>query len=157
MCPPPRLVLIGIGNRDRGDDAVGPVVCDLMIERSLPGLDTIVLEGSVLDLPIRWSADDRVVIVDAAAPAGEPGSITRIDGLATRLVAPGAVSTHAIDVGAAIELARALDRLPIELTIIGVEGETFEFGAPLTPAVQRAAGRVVASVSRRAVRPADDW
>lgn len=157
MFPSPRLVLIGVGNRDRGDDAVGPVVCDLVRERSLQGVETIVLEGSVLDLPIRWSATDRVVIVDAAAPAGDPGRITRVDGLTTRLVAPGAMSTHSIDVGAAIELARALDRLPAELTIIGIEGEAFEFGAPLTPAVQHAAGRVAASVSRRATRPADGW
>ena len=142
-----RLVVIGVGNRDRGDDAVGPIVCDRISELDLPGVEVIVFEGSVLDLPIHWSATDRVVIVDAAEPAGEPGRVTTVDGLTSRLVAPGALSTHTIDVGAAIELARALDRLPAELSIIGIEGEEFEFGAWLTPAVEHAADAVLARIS----------
>jgi hydrogenase maturation protease len=144
-----RLLVIGVGNRDRGDDAVGPIVCDMVEQLGVPQVDTIVFEGSALDLPLRWSADDRVVIVDAAEPAGEPGLISTTDALSARLVAPGPVSTHTIDVGAAVELARALDRLPAELTIIGIEGAGFEFGAPLTLAVQQAAHQVVATMIRR--------
>ena len=153
MDSPGRLLVIGVGNRDRGDDAVGPIVCDRIGRLGLPDVDTIVFEGSVLDLPIHWSAADRVVIVDAAEPAGQPGRITTVDGLVTRLVAPGAVSTHTIDVGAAIELARVLGRLPTELSIIGIEGTEFEFDAPLTPLVQQSAERIVAAINRRVARP----
>ena len=138
-----RLVVIGVGNRDRGDDAVGPIVCDRIDELDLPDVEVIVFEGSVLDLPIHWSASDRVIIVDASEPAGKPGRITEVDGLSTRLVAPGQLSTHTIDVGAAIELARALDRLPAELAIIGIEGVEFEFGAWLSLAVEHAADVVL--------------
>jgi hydrogenase maturation protease len=144
-----RLTVIGVGNRDRGDDAVGPIVCDLIAERSLPGVETLVFEGSVLDLPLHWSATDRVVIVDAAEPAGKPGRMIEVDVLARHLTAPTPVSTHTIDVGAAVELARVLDRLPAALSIIGVEGAAFEFGAPLSPAVRQAAERVVTAVTRR--------
>jgi hypothetical protein len=42
------LLVIGVGNRDRGDDAVGPVVCDLVRAADIAGVDTLVLEG-------RWS------------------------------------------------------------------------------------------------------
>jgi hydrogenase maturation protease len=153
VCGDRRLLVVGIGNRDRGDDAVGPVVCDLVRAAGLPRVRTLVLEGSVLDLPMHWGADDRVVIVDAAAPAGQPGRIVDVDGLADRLVAPSTVSTHSIDVGAAIELARALDRMPAELSIVGVEGGSFEFGADLTEEVAHAVGRVVARITRRASRP----
>jgi len=145
-----RLVVIGVGNRDRGDDAVGPIVCDRIGELDLPDVESVVFEGSVLDLPIHWSTTDRVVIVDAAEPAGEPGRIIEVDGRATRLVTPGPLSTHTIDVGAAIELARALDRLPAQLSIIGIEGAEFEFGAWLTSAVEHAAATVVATLERRA-------
>ena len=141
-----RLLVIGVGNRDRGDDAVGPIVCDRIALLGLPDVDTLVFEGSVLDLPIHWSVNDRVVIVDAAEPAGEPGRISTVDGLAMRLVTPGTVSTHTIDVSAAIELARALDRLPSALSIIGIEGAEFEFAAPLTPDVERAAQAVVSGL-----------
>ena len=149
MDSPGRLLVIGVGNRDRGDDAVGPIVCDRIAQLRLPDVDTIVFEGSVLDLPIHWSTSDRVVLVDAAAPADEPGRVALTNALADRLTSPSAVSTHTIDVGAAIEVARALDRMPAELTIIGIEGVTFEFGAPLTPAVERSAHAVVAELAHR--------
>jgi len=144
-----RLLVIGVGNRDRGDDAVGPIVCDLLDELGPPEIETLVFEGSVLDLPVHWSSSDRVVVVDASEPNGEPGRITELDGLSEGFVAHGSFSTHTIDVGSAIKLARVLERLPRELTIIGIEAESFEFGAPLTPAVQRAVGRAVATIRRR--------
>lgn len=146
--PPGHRLLIGVGNRDRGDDAVGPVVCDLVREQHLPDVAVDVLEGSVVDLPLRWTPADRVTIVDAAEPAGTPGRVTPVDALTARLAAPGALSTHEIDVGAAIELARAMGRLPAELWVVGVEAESFGFGAPLTAEVQRAAGRVATRFSR---------
>ncbi|MFP5489117.1 MAG: hydrogenase maturation protease [Acidimicrobiia bacterium] len=151
---PGPLLVIGVGNRDRGDDAVGPLVCDLLADAGHPGVETLVFDGSVVDLPIHWEPQDRVVIVDAAAPAGHPGRIDRVDALAHRLVAPATVSAHSVDVGAAIELARAMDRLPAELTIVGIEGASFEFGDDLGPEVSRAARDVADGISRLAGRRA---
>jgi hydrogenase maturation protease len=154
--PEHTLLVIGVGNRDRGDDAVGPVVCDLVTAAGLPGVDTLVFEGSVLDLPMHWGPDDRVVIVDAAAPAGHPGRVTVIDALENRLHAPSTASTHAVDVGAAVELARALGRMPAALSIIGIEGASFGFGDTLHPTVLSAARAIVARISRRAARATAD-
>jgi hydrogenase maturation protease len=150
------LLVIGVGNRDRGDDAVGPVVCDLIAARGLPGVDTLVFEGSVLDLPMHWGSADRVVIVDAAAPRGRPGRVTDVDALVHRLVAPSTASTHTVDVGAAVELAHALGRMPAELSIVGIEGASFEFGDALDSTVLHAARRVAARISRRAARATVD-
>lgn len=150
------MLVIGVGNRDRGDDAAGPVACDLIRSAKVTGVETLVFEGSVVDLPLHWGPDDRVLIVDAAAPSGRPGCITEVDALADRLVAPGTISTHTVDVGAAVELARAMAKLPAELTIVGIEGASFEFGDGLGPAVDRAVKQVVAEISRRAARAADD-
>jgi hydrogenase maturation protease len=151
---PRTLLVIGVGNRDRGDDAAGPVVCDRLRAAALPGVEVLVAEGSVIDLPLHWGPDDGVVIVDAAAPDGRPGQISEVDALAGRLVAPGTVSTHTVDVGAAIELARVMGRLPAELSVIGIEGASFEFGDGLGPEVDRAVTEVVARISRRGTRAA---
>ena len=148
------LLVIGVGNRDRGDDAAGPVVCDLLRVADVADVETLVFAGSVVDLPLHWGPDDHVVIVDAAAPAGRPGRITEVDALTDRLVAPGTISTHTVDVGAAIELARAMGKLPADLTIVGIEGASFEFGDGLGPAVDRAVTHAVAMISRRAARAA---
>jgi hydrogenase maturation protease len=150
------LLVIGVGNRDRGDDAAGPVVCDLIRAAGVADVETLVFEGSVVDLPLHWRADDHVVIVDAANPSGRPGRIIDVDALASRLVAPATVSTHTVDVGAAIELARAMGKLPAGLSIVGIEGASFEFGDGLGPEVERAVKQVVARLSRRAARAAAD-
>lgn len=152
---PARVLVIGVGNRDRGDDAVGPIVCDLLDEQRSPGIETAVYEGSVLDLALEWQPEDHVVIVDASAPADRPGRVVSVDGLAQRLKSPGVVSTHAIDVGSAIELARALDCLPAGLTIVGIEGDRFDFGTALTAEVARAVDQVVSEIIRLGHRPAD--
>lgn len=135
------MLVIGVGNRDRGDDAVGPIVCDLLDEMGAE-VRTAVLEGDVLDLPLRWHADDRVVIVDARPPAGRPGHVTVTHALDERLIAPSTTSTHRVDVGAAIEMARALHRLPAELTVVGIEAASTDFGAPLSEDVARTAHRI---------------
>ncbi len=166
-----RWLVIGVGNRDRGDDGAGPAVCDQLTQRrpasgDAPGavvdvpvdvpVDVTVIEGSVLDIPMRWAASDRVVVVDASEPNGQPGRVVEVDGLASRLSWPGTISTHSIDVGAAIELGRALGRMPAELTIIGIEGHDFGFGAPMTREVRLATERVAAMISRRAAsRPGE--
>lgn len=154
MDRPGRLIVVGVGNRDRGDDAAGPVVCDLLRAAGTPGIETVVLEGSVVDLPMHWGPDDDVVIVDAAAPDGEPGRTTDVDALTDRLIAPSTLSTHSVDVGAAVELARAMGRLPATLMIVGIEGGSFEFGDELGPEVRRAVGRVATRISRRAAHAA---
>ena len=146
-------VLIGVGNRNRGDDAAGPAVCDLVAELAPDRMRTVVLESSVIDLPDHWFDDDRVVIVDAGRPDGHPGRVREFDGLDDRLVVPGSMSTHTIDVGGAIELARVLGRLPAALTVIAIEGESFDFGAPLTASVRDSVEEVASDLSRRATSP----
>ncbi len=149
------LLVIGVGNRDRGDDAVGPVVCDL-IESDDAGetrsdVRTLVLEGSVIDLAMHWRCDDRVVVVDATPPAGNPGAISVYAPLSEHLEPPPTLSSHAIDVGAAIEIAKALDRTPSELTVIGIEAADTQHGADLSADVAIAARKVAGRL--RADRP----
>jgi hydrogenase maturation protease len=51
---------------------------------------------------------------------------------------PGAVSTHEIDVSTAIELARAIGRMPARLLLIGIEAAQTDWCTPPSPAVEAA-------------------
>jgi len=146
----PPTVVIGVGNLDRGDDAAGPAVCERIATLAPQAVRTVVLGSSTIDLVNHWSDGDRVVIVDAARPDGNPGRIGEYDGLDQRFVVPGTASTHSIDVAGGIELARAMGRLPTGLTIVSIEGAAFEFGAPLTRAVRCSVEEVASRLSRRA-------
>lgn len=140
-------VVIGVGNRDRGDDAVGPHVCDRLRARvGGAHVRTVVCEGSIIDLALHWDGEDRVVIVDAVAPAGRPGRIVTLDlssDGAPMGATAAAVSTHEVDVSVAIELARVLGRMPARLLLIGIEVEQVAWAAPLSAAVSAAADDVV--------------
>ncbi len=136
-------IVIGVGNRDRGDDAAGPLVCDRLRARSEAGVQTLVCEGSILDLALGWERDDDVIVVDAVQPGAEPGRILTVDAKTAPLPTPGAVSTHEIDVSVAIELARAIGRMPARLVVIGIEAAQTEWRAPPSAPVDAAVDRAV--------------
>jgi hydrogenase maturation protease len=53
---------------------------------------------------------------------------------------PGTIfrlSTHGTSVADAIELGGLLNRLPQRLVIYGIEGKSFDIGAPISPEAQR--------------------
>jgi hydrogenase maturation protease len=57
-------------------------------------------------------------------------------------------STHAFGVGDAVELSRALGRLPARLVVYGVEGSSFAAGAGLSKPVATAVDGVVEAIAR---------
>jgi hydrogenase maturation protease len=57
-------------------------------------------------------------------------------------------STQTPGVAETVALGRTLGRLPRRLVIVGVEAERFEFGAPLSPAVEQALEPLVRLVVR---------
>ena len=133
-----QTLVIGLGNPDRGDDAVGVQVARRVAAERL---DVLVLE---LDDPSEaleaWAAADTVVIADAVASGGDPGDIHVVDAVARTLPAGSwaAGGTHALGLAAVVELGRALGRLPRRLVLVGVEAGRFDHGTPMPDAVAAA-------------------
>jgi hydrogenase maturation protease len=148
----PGVVVIGVGNPVCGDDGAGIEVARRVRARGDPRLRVLELDGEPSRLIDAWAGAKRAVVVDAAASGSPPGTIRRIDAVAVPLPAGlRTASTHALGVADAVELARALDRLPSRLVVYGIEGERFGAGDPLSPPVDRAvdelAARILAEVS----------
>ncbi len=142
--------VIGVGNRDRGDDGVGPLVVD-EIRRSWPEIETFVAEGDLSDLAMRWGADQSVVIIDAIRSGRPVGTIVEIDALAEQLpTQQGLLSSHGVGLAEAVELARLLDRLPRQLKVIGVEAKSFNQFDPVTPEVAAAIKQLGTDMAHRA-------
>jgi hydrogenase maturation protease len=138
-----RLIVIGLGNAFRGDDAAG-----LAVARAL-GDDPRVLvhEGEPIDLLDRWEGAGEVIVVDAARSGAAPGTVLRLDALAGPLGAPG--STHAFGLAETLELARALGRAPERVTVYAIEGEDFAAGEALSAPVRAAVQRVTGELAER--------
>ena len=139
----PAVLVTGIGNPDRGDDGFAAAVIARLRERLPASVHLLARRGDLLALLNDWNGFDSVILVDAAAPIDEPGQIHRLD-LATDPLPLGwsRSSTHAFGLGEAVELARNLGRLPRRLVLYLVEGEKFDVGDPLSPAVRDAVNAV---------------
>jgi hydrogenase maturation protease len=148
-----KILVIGLGNPDRGDDAVGAITVQRLAGRLPADVTLLVRSGDILSLIEDWVSFDALVCVDAAAPRGAPGRIHRID-LATDELPPNKSfpSSHTFGLAEAIRLARTLRCAPRDIIVYAVEGCCFDGGAPVTAAVSAAVSeverQVIAEVER---------
>lgn len=139
-------LVIGIGNPDRGDDAVGLAVARQVRAAAPADVAVIDLDGDQLALLDAWDGAADVYVVDATCSDAEPGSVRRFDA-ATPLGGDfSRRGTHLFSLAEVIELARALHRLPARLTGFGIEGAAYELGVPLSPEAEAAAQTVAEQI-----------
>jgi hydrogenase maturation protease len=148
-----RVLVVGVGNPLRGDDGAGLEVARRLRERA--GADAIevgALEREGIGLLDVWEGARAVVLVDSVRSGAAPGTIHRLDATDRPLPARlrSSSSTHAVGISEAIELARAVGRLPSRIVIYGIEGSRFETGTALSAEVAAAVGRVVDAVLQEA-------
>ena len=141
--------IIGCGNTDRADDGAGILVSRRLREL---GLDSIEHSGDGFALLELWHGSDDVVLVDAMHSGAPPGTVSVWDAAESALApASFCCSTHVFGPAEAIELGRALDRLPRRLRVYGIEATRFDPGVALTSEVLDAVERVTRELAGIAV------
>lgn len=144
---PRAVIVMGIGNPDRADDAIGPMVAARLL-RDLPQTPVVSRANDAFALIEEWTGVQTAVLIDAAAVISSPGRIHRIDLSCDELPCElGISSTHAFGLAQAIALARALGRLPERVIVYAVEGVCFDQGADMSPQVAAAADEVTQLVA----------
>ncbi|MBA4070752.1 MAG: hypothetical protein C0497_02805 [Gemmatimonas sp.] len=131
-----RVVLLGCGNPSRGDDALGP---DLLSRAGAwligrPDLDVRIVED--FQLQVEHALDvadaDLVLFVDADATATTPFCLRR-----TKSSRDDSYTTHELSPEAVLHVAREVTgRDPPPAWVLGVRGESFELGAPVSVAAR---------------------
>lgn len=137
-------LVIGVGNAYRGDDGAGIVAARKLAAQRLPGVRVMEMNGEGISLVEAWKDAPSVLLVDAVSSGAVPGTIHRFEAQAGPL--PTGLehrSSHSFGVAEAVEVARALGRLPPSLLIYGIEGGDFSPGERLSPEVEKAVGAVV--------------
>ncbi|MBU1319585.1 MAG: hydrogenase maturation protease [candidate division Zixibacteria bacterium] len=142
------IVVIGLGNPHRGDDAVGPEVANMLSQQDHPFLRVCTSMPDATSLLDCWQGADLCFVVDCSVSGSREGAVQRINGLAGGIPERflNSTSTHTLSVAQGLELGRVLDRLPHRLIIYGIEGVQFSHGAPMSPAVRDAVDRVAAAI-----------
>ncbi len=136
-----RVKLIGLGDPLRpDDDAAGIEVARRVRAAGPTDVDVIELRGDPIALLDAWRDAQLAIVVDTVRAGTAPGTVYRLE-VGERLRLPDRRdrhSSHALSLGDLVELARALDRLPARLVIIGIEGGKPGTGNALPAAVQAA-------------------
>jgi hydrogenase maturation protease len=134
------LIIAGIGNPYRRDDAAGWAVIEALEKKvTIPLQKTRGDIGELLELFSRYGT---VYLIDASL-SKKTGSWQRIDALQEELPLDNPqTSTHDLSVSEAISLAKNLDQLPAKLIVYAIAGDQFHIGQGLSPLVGQAVDKV---------------
>ena len=139
------LLVITVGNLLRSDDGVGPYIAE---QAKRPKNGIIILDAGKRPEDIVWKAIEvrpgRVVIIDAADFAGEPGEVRAIP---EEFMPENPISTHRFPL-------RVISRLVTEDTgarvdFICIQPESVGFGEGLSDTVRSSAEEIVMMLSAR--------
>ena len=146
----PESLIIGLGSPLRGDDGVGVRVVEALAERTLPaGVEVVDGGAQGLGLVSLMEGRRRVVFVDAADVGQAPGQFVRFtfddvrSGRVRLLGDEHSISVHAAGLRDALLLAQALDCLPEETVIFGIQPGNLAWEEDLSPQVEAILPRLV--------------
>lgn len=146
-----RVIIMGVGAVERGDDGIGPHIARHLSEAPDQRAQVVEMRGEAMELMDAWADADGVVIVDAMQTGVAPGTIRRCDASTQSLPAEmAAASTHDLGVPDAIELSRAMGSLPAKVIVLAVEGESFAHGPELSPALRARIPEIAAAARAEA-------
>lgn len=136
------LLVLAVGNPSRGDDALGPMLADMVESAALPGVEVITEFQLQVENALDLEGRERVIFVDAGVGTEGPFELREAAAAAEFLHTSHALSPEAV----LATYVRVQGDSPPPCTILCVRGESFELGEGLSAAATenlRAAGRVL--------------
>ena len=133
---PRRVVIVGVGNPIRGDDAVGPKIIELLEEK--PVEDVLALNTESVPEAFTGKVEEfkptHVLMVDAANFRGAPGETKLIT---AEHIGGQAISTHSLPL--TIFISYIEKSLGVEVLLLGIQPMSIGLGEPMTEPLEAAA------------------
>jgi len=149
-----RIVVLGLGNLMRTDDAVGMLaVQQLRADARVPTSVSLV-DGGTLGLDLLHPLDGvtHLLALDAIDTGAAPGTLVRFSGEEIADL-PVAKSVHLLGFSDLIGAMRLTGSAPAEIVVLGVQPDRIEWGTQLTARVEAALPDLVES----ALAQLDAW
>jgi len=128
------VLVLGWGNRARGDDALGPLAVERLDARTVHagGIDFLDDYQLLIEHALDLVGRARVLLIDASTRATAPFEIST-----PQPMAQPAWTTHALSPEALLAVYLRLQcGPPPPCTLLAIRGEHFELGEPLSPAAE---------------------
>ena len=142
------LAIIGCGNANRKDDAVGIVIAQNLqawLDKH-PNRNVSVFDAGTAGMDVMFMAKgcERLIIIDAAATDSMPGAIYEVPGEELENIPEPAYNLHDFRWENALYAGRKIFRedFPKQVMVFLIEAESLGFGMTLTEPVKKSAKKV---------------
>ncbi|ACK70251.1 hydrogenase maturation protease [Gloeothece citriformis PCC 7424] len=143
------LTIIGCGNLNRSDDAVGVIIVQrlqqFLKENSYQNIRAYDCGTGGMEVMFQARGSTELIIVDACSTGSEPGAIFKVPGSELEALPEPSYSLHDFRWDHALGAGRKIfkDDFPQTVTVFLIEAECLDLGLELSPKVKRAAEEVL--------------
>ena len=137
----PKTLVLGIGNRLRGDDAIGCLVVDeLKSNNGLVAIDSGSAPENFIDKIVSL-APSKIVIVDACNFGVEPGKFQLFEEEQIEKISSQVLSTHTLPISLTVAMIK--QQIACKIQLLGVQPESLDFGDGLSASLKQAKSQIV--------------
>lgn len=155
MAAPGRTAVLGVGNLVMSDDGLGVRCVERLLASAALPAEVAIIDGGTSTAELLGELEDLelLVIVDAVASGGAPGSLVRLEGDRIPATFSNRLSPHQHGINDLLATLRFLGRAPGRVVVLGLVPRRVELGLELSAEVEAAlpvlVARVVAEVRAR--------
>ena len=143
------LTIIGCGNANRSDDAVGIVVAQFLnsyLDKN-PNNNVNIFDAGTSGMDVMFMARgcEQLIIVDASSTGSEPGAIYEVPGEELENIPAPSYNLHDFRWDNALYAGRKIfkENFPKKVNVYLIEAESLEFGLDLSKSVKQSADIVI--------------
>ncbi|MBA7596090.1 Hydrogenase 3 maturation protease [subsurface metagenome] len=133
-----KVLIVGVGNRMRADDAFGPLAIDRLKESMDLPQDWLLLNAGEVPENALGLVDkekpDRVLLIDACDWGAEPGEVRFFTSEEIEQLPIRTISTHGVPLSFWVKMT-LIDHPDLVIELLGIQAEDLTFNQPMTPAV----------------------
>ncbi len=147
-----KITIIGCGNLNRSDDAVGVIVAQrlqqYLAEHPHPYVQVYDCGTAGMEVMFQARGCKQLIIIDASATGSEPGAVFKVPGKELESLPEPSYNLHDFRWDNALAAGRKIfqNDFPQEVIVYLIEAANLDFGWELSPAVKDSADLVFAEI-----------
>lgn len=147
------LTIIGCGNLNRSDDAVGVIIAQRLQQylAQYPHPHMRVYDCGTAGMEVMFQArgTQKLIIIDASSTGSEPGAVFKVPGKELEALPEPSYNLHDFRWDHALAAGRKIfkEDFPQEVTVYLIEAENLDFGLELSSVVQHSANLVFEEIT----------
>ncbi len=142
------LTIIGCGNFNRNDDAVGIIIAQRLQQyinkNPRPGVQIYDCGTNGIEVMFQARGSTKLIIIDASFTNSQPGAIFKVPGEELAALPEPRFNLHDFRWDHALAVGRKIfpEKFPLLVTAYLIEAANLDFGLELSPPVQHSANIV---------------